>query len=296
MKKDIKVGFICGGERQIITAKKIASYGYETVLYGFDKYSGDFGLCTRIKNLSDLISMSDVLILPLPATSDGMSVNAPFSEKTINLSEIFTANCDNKLFLYGGCGNIIEKYASEHKLHAFDYYGIEKLKLKNALLTVEGVIEIALREMKSSLYESKCLVVGYGRIGKILSERLKAFGAEVYASARKKEKLTDAEMNGIIPVKNEELPSAAEKCSLIVNTVPAKVIDESVLCKTSESTLIIDVASKPGGVDFDEAKKRNINVIWALELPGKTAPETAGRFIAETLDGIIKENADFFGG
>ena len=146
--------------------------------------------------------------------------------------------------------------------------------------------------MKSSLYECKCLVAGYGRIGKVLSERLKAFGAEVYASARRKEKLDEAKRNGIIPVKNEELPLAAEKCNLIVNTVPARVIDEKVLSKTDADTLIIDVASKPGGVDFDEAKKRNMNVIWALELPGKTAPETAGRFVSETLDGIIK---DIFG-
>ncbi|MBO4343448.1 MAG: hypothetical protein J5844_02210, partial [Clostridia bacterium] len=215
MKTDIKVGFLGGTERQIISAKKIASYGYETAVCGFEKYNGNFGLCTRIKNLSDLALMSDVLILPLPATTDGKTVNAPFSEKSINLSEVFSAKLENKPVLYGNCGNIIEKYASEYNIRTFDYY-VEELKNKNAVLTAEGVIEIALREMKSSLYESKCLVAGYGRIGRVLSERLKAFGTEVYASARRKEKLEEAKRNGINPVKNEELPLAAEKCGLIV--------------------------------------------------------------------------------
>ncbi len=295
MKTDIIAGFLCGDERQTACARKLADMGYECAVCGFEKYKGDLGLCTKIKNIADLVEMSDVLVLPLPATTDGITVNAPFSEKTIYLSDIFPEKYDKKLLLYGN-SKIIEKYANEYNIKSFDYCEREDLILKNALLTAEGVIGIALSEMKESLYESKCLVVGYGRIGKILSQRLKAFGAKVFASSRKAEKLFDAEMNGIVPVKNENLKKAVKNCSLIVNTVPQVIIDESVLREIDEKTLIIDVASKPGGIDFEKARNRKLNVIWALGLPGKTAPETAGRFEAETLDEIITENAQIFGG
>ena len=47
--------------------------------------------------------------------------------------------------------------------------------------------------------------------------------------------------------------------------------------------LILDLASKPGGVDWDAAQALGRRVVWALSLPGKTAPFTAGEIIAKTI-------------
>ena len=80
-----------------------------------------------------------------------------------------------------------------------------------------------------------------------------------------------------------------EKFDLIINTVPAKVLEESILKQVRKDTLIIDLASKPGGVDFETAKELGLNTIWALSLPGKVAPVTAGRIIYETIENMIEE-------
>ncbi len=47
--------------------------------------------------------------------------------------------------------------------------------------------------------------------------------------------------------------------------------------------LLIDLASKPGGIDQEEAKKQDLKSIWALALPGKVAPVTTAKFIKDTI-------------
>ena len=44
-----------------------------------------------------------------------------------------------------------------------------------------------------------------------------------------------------------------------------------------------------GGVDFEAAKEAGVKVIWALSLPGKTAPITAGKIIKDTILNILNE-------
>ena len=69
------------------------------------------------------------------------------------------------------------------------------------------------------------------------------------------------------------------------------IINGSMLRQLREDCLIIDLASKPGGVDFESAKRLGRNVIWALSLPGKTAPLTAGNIIRDTINNILNEQA-----
>ena len=71
------------------------------------------------------------------------------------------------------------------------------------------------------------------------------------------------------------------KFDLIFNTIPKLIIDADMLSKIGKRTLVIDLASVPGGVDFEAARKMGVKVIWALSLPGKVAPDTAGDIIAQ---------------
>ena len=57
----------------------------------------------------------------------------------------------------------------------------------------------------------------------------------------------------------------------------------------NEKSIIIDLASRPGGVDFDYGKKIGKRIIWALSLPGKVAPVTAGRIIYNTVVTLLNE-------
>ena len=161
--------------------------------------------------------------------------------------------------------------------------------IPNAVPTAEGAIEIAIAETPFTIHGSKSLVLGYGKIGKILSKDLYALGAQTYVEARKYADLAMIEGHGYEPLPLDNLKDHIHEFDIIFNTIPSLILDDEILAKVKKDALIIDLASKPGGIDFDAAKSYGLKVIWALSLPGKIAPVSSGAIIKDTIMNIIKE-------
>ena len=161
--------------------------------------------------------------------------------------------------------------------------------IPNAVPTAEGAIEIAIAETPFTIHGSKSLVLGYGKIGKILSKDLYALGAQTYVEARKYADLAMIEGHGYEPLPLDNLKDHIHEFDIIFNTIPSLILDDEILTKVKKDALIIDLASKPGGIDFDAAKSYGLKVIWALSLPGKIAPVSSGAIIKDTIMNIIKE-------
>ena len=136
-----------------------------------------------------------------------------------------------------------------------------------AVPSAEGAIQIAMEETARTLHGTAALVIGYGRIGMALAPRLRGLGMDVTVCARRCETRALAEMQGFAAVPMEQLPAAAKAAPVIFNTVPALVLDETVLKGLPQETLVIDLASRPGGTDFEAAKRLRTRVVWALSLP-----------------------------
>ncbi len=128
----------------------------------------------------------------------------------------------------------------------------------NAVPTAEGAIEIAISETPVTIHGSKCLVMGYGKIGKILSKDLFGMGAQTYAMARKHADLAMIESHGYEPLPFTSLKERVGDFDIIFNTVPAMVMDDAVLSRVRKDALVIDLASKPGGAGFYLDKIINI--------------------------------------
>ena len=148
---------------------------------------------------------------------------------------------------------------------------------------------MALSEMPITLHDSKALILGYGRIGKVLAKMLDAFGADVGVCARRFESLAWIHTMGFKGIKLCSLADNINKYDVIFNTIPSMVLDKQILRNINKKSLIIDLASKPGGVDFDTARQFGLHVIWALSLPGKVAPVTSGKIIKNTVLNIVTE-------
>ena len=56
-----------------------------------------------------------------------------------------------------------------------------------------------------------------------------------------------------------------------------------------KKSLIVDLASKPGGTDFAAARRLGHTALHALSLPTVWAPETAGEVLARTVQAILQE-------
>lgn len=264
----------------------IKVYGLSHNLFADNVYITDsLGSCT---------AGADVIVLPLPFSTDAPSIpdrriNAPLFDKPIYINNLTDCVGQDTIIFAGKADAEFTDLCSCKNLTVIDYANREELAVMNAIPTAEGAIEVAMSNTPFTIHGSRCLVVGYGKIGKILSSRLSSLGAKVTASARRCSDLAWIEANGFKSVHTSDLSSVADEFDIIFNTVPKVVLDFRVISKTKPDVLIIDLASKPGGVDFEVAHELGRKTISALSLPGRVAPDTAGLIIKNTLINILEE-------
>jgi dipicolinate synthase subunit A len=235
------------------------------------------------------VELADCVVLPLPVAGDGAALNAPLSESAHPLAQVLDALRPGQLICAGRVDPETARLARERGLCLRDYFAREELAVANAVPTVEGALQIAMEELPTTVHSARTLVIGYGRLGRLLAHRFSALGARVSVSARRWEDLAWAEAFGYGVEQTDRLEGWLCGYDLIVNTVPAPVLGRARLGELKEDCLVIDLASKPGGVDLQAAGELGVKVIWALSLPGKVAPVTAARAILRTVYNMISE-------
>lgn len=219
------------------------------------------------------IDKCDILILPFPAIKNNL-INAPYSKTDILPSQlnIFTNN-NTKIF-----GGNLPKDLLPNNI-VYDYAKNENLTYYNAFLTAEAAIGIAINNSKKSLFESKILITGMGRISKNLSLILKAFNSKITICARKETDRAFANTLGFGSIDFSTLKNNIDGFDFVFNTVPNIIFDYEILNNANKETLFIDLASAPGGFE----KNNELNIITALALPGKYSPQSAARIIYKTI-------------
>ena len=283
--------FVGGDMRQIRAVNRISENDIKVSVLGFSKSDKEkFSDKVKfIESIDDLNKDFTAVVLPLPYTVDGININMSEEVQKITVVDFVEGLEQNTVLLAGKCDRNLLNLAKAQGVSVVDYFDREELKILNAIPTAEGAIQIAMEEVPHTVHSSRCLIIGNGRIGKILAKMLDGIGADVTVAARKNRDRIQAFAFGIksIPVCN--LYEEIGNFDIIFNTVPSLILDSDMLTKTGRNALIVDLASRPGGVDFETARKMGIKVIWALSLPGKVAPDTAGDIIGKTILNILDE-------
>lgn len=276
---------IIGGDLRIVKlVDMLNADGYNVYTYGLEQANiDDIQKCKSIEEVSE---KSDIIISSIPFTSDGVNVNTPFSKNKISIEEV-AKYIKGKTFIAGRIEEELYQKFSETKV--IDLLKREELTVLNTIATAEGTIQIAMEESTKTLHGSKILVMGFGRVSKILSNMLKGIGAEVYCETRTTVNCAWIKAYGYNPILLDELDEELNKFDVIINTIPHIILNKERLKKVKKDCIIIDIASNPGGVDRNSAKELGIKMIWALSLPGRVAPITSAEFIKETLENIIKD-------
>lgn len=277
---DIKSFAVLGGDRRMLyCARALADDGFIVTAAGFSGQANRMML-TELEP-EEAVSGCEGIILPLPASKDGVNVFAPMSEKPVPLFPLLN-DCKKVIF----CGMSSVKDMPLKGDRVFCYSSRDDFKAANALPTAEGAVAAAMREYDGAISSSRMLVIGYGRIGRVLSSMLRGMGASVNVSARKPCDLEMIHSAGLIPQYTDHLSG---RFDIIFNTVPALVLDSRTLARIIPGGIIIDLASMPGGVDDEAAKRLGIRVYHELSLPGRVAPKTAGEIIRKAVMNIIRE-------
>ncbi len=269
---------VAGGDlRQVYAANELSRAGHEVSVLGFDE---GLPFDVSIKEC-EYISKAELVVLPL-GIKKGEFLNTPLSAEKISF-EKFLEQLSKGCTISGGNMSEEEKLLLQGRGFAVsDYFKVEELTAANAVLTAEAALQIAMTE-PISLWNSSCLILGYGRIGRALAKLLVSFGAEVTVMARDAGQRFWADWEGTKAIRQEQLPFVLGKQNFIFNTVPNPLLKEKELTLTSEEVLILELASKPYGIDREAAEKLGRQYILASGLPGKHSPKTAGKLIAKTV-------------
>ena len=287
----IKEFAIIGGDlRTIKLAKILAKEGNMVYTYGLEKAeelkeNKNIIFCEK---LIEAVKKVQVVIGPIPFSSDGININMPFSEGKLSVRE-FMHNLNAKILIAGTIAPNVYELANDEYIEIVDIMKREELAVLNTIATAEGAIEIAIANTNKILHGSNVLVLGFGRIGKVLARKLAGLATKVTCAARQEEDLAWIKAYGHKATNINLIGKNLSEFDVIINTVPQMILTAEKMEYVKPECLLIDLASNPGGIDKKAAKEKGLQLVWALALPGKVAPTTTAEFIKDTIYNILKE-------
>ncbi len=269
---ETKFAIIGGDLRMIKLAKLLAKEKVIIYTYGLEeaeelKNEKNIKICYT---LNEAMEEVETIIGPIPFSADGTNINTKFSKKQIPWQELM-GKVQNKKLIAGSIKQEIQKEAKENKIEIIDLMEQEELAILNAISTAEGAIEIAMQNTLKTIHGSNILILGFGRIGKVLAKKLEGLSAKVTCAVRKQEDLAWIKAYGYKGTNINTLKENLAQYDIIINTVPHLILTTENLKYVDKEAVIIDLASKPGGADEQEIKRLGLKFIWGLALPRKSS-------------------------
>lgn len=152
---------------------------------------------------------------------------------------------------------------------------------QNADITARCALRLVGGRLEETLAGLPVLILGWGRIGKCLGRHLRSLGAEVCVFARNPKDRGLLAALGYKALDRAEMLAVLPGVKLVFNTAPELVLSEA--DTQSCGALLVDLASRRGIGDP--------RALWARGLPGKLAPLSSGRLMAQTVCRLWKEGA-----
>lgn len=267
---------ILGGDIRLRYTADMLGRDHEVYTYGQ----------SRLDMLPD--EKCDAVILGLPASRDGVNVNAPLCDTAIPLGCITKFLKPHGILIGGMISPAVRKFCAENEFFCEDHYTEESVMLRNAVPSAEGALAVGINATSEQLLGQKVLILGFGRIASQLAVYLTAMGSEVIVVARSREKRAKARMLGCRATGFDVLCDILPEVTLIYNTVPCAVIGEEELLSFDDEAVYVELASSSG---IEKTALKNYDgtakIINAGGLPAKTAPKTAGEIIADAVEEIL---------
>ena len=283
----MKFAVIGGDKRSALLCLLLAEDGHRVHSFALEKAELPAEI-PKAHCLQGCVYGADCVILPVPA-ENGRMVNTPLSEEKLSCEELVSALWPGQVLCGGRFSDDVCLMAGAEGLRLEDLMSRQDFTVGNAAVTAEAAAALLMHSTERALLGSRVLICGWGRIAKLLALRLAALGASVCIAARRAGSRAMAEYLGFDSCEIRALPSRIGDFDFVVNTVPARIIGEESLCCAAEDTLLLELASAPGGFDRTLAENIGLRVISAPGLPGRYAPYTAAALIKNAVYAIMSE-------
>ncbi|GGB30712.1 dipicolinic acid synthetase subunit A [Virgibacillus dakarensis] len=262
-------------------------------LVGFDKLEQGF---TGLKQVDfhDLEPEKlDAVVLPITGTNQNGEIETVFSDQQIKLTKDWFQKLRPSTLIFTGITNdYLTSLTNELNLQLTALFDRDDVAIYNSIPTAEGTIMMAIEHTDYTIHSSRVIVVGFGRVGNTVANKFSALGAKVSVCARSIKDLARITEMGLTAIPLDDLPKHTEACDLLINTIPAFVIKKDSIQQLPSHALIFDLASKPGGTDFEYAEKRGIKAILSRSLPGIVAPKTSGKILADVIKQFLQNGKE----
>ena len=243
----------------------------------------------NIENLD--ISLYDVIIFPVNGVQDNYLLKTPFDDEQIHLDlSLLSASKPNALIFTGIRTKWLDDILKTSNKECIALMEDNDVKKENSIPTVEGIIGDLVYNTPSTINQANILVLGYGNIGKLLVEKLRALDANVAVGVMLEndfEYLKKQDINTFYTNDHQLFSDAIKQSQIIINTVPSLMLNKDFLDLVGENAYILDIASAPHGVDKDYADEKCLNHKLSLGIPALVAPKTAGLILYKKINKMI---------
>jgi dipicolinate synthase subunit A len=287
----MQIAVIGGDARQLEIIRQLTEHDAKLSLIGFEQLDHAFTGATKEKINEIDFSVQDALILPVRGTDAKGQVDTIFSSEKVFLTKEMLEKLPQHAIIFTGISNsYLDDITKEADRRLIKLFERDDVAIYNSIPTVEGTIMMVIQHTDFTIHGSKVAVLGLGRVGVTVARTFQALGAKVKVGARKSEHIARITEMGLTAFHLNDLESNVKDTDICINTIPTSIVTASVISKMPTHTLIIDLASKPGGTDFRYAEKRGIKALLAPSLPGIVAPKTAGQILANVLIKLLRED------
>lgn len=281
-----RIAVLGGDDRELVVIPELLRRGAQVRVVGFqpDQLPENAEI---YDSPEDAVEGVDTVIMPMPGTDAEGVIRAIYSSKKVIFSQDLAAKLKGKPVFIGVAKPYLKNLCKSQQVQLIEIAELDDIAILNSIPTAEGAIQLAMQETPYTIHNSRCFVLGYGRCGVTLARTLKNLGAITFVAARSDRDLARIFEQCLEPIPFSALEDKISQADIVFNTIPAMVLDAQVLKKVKKNALVIDLASAPGGTDFRAAEELGIKAILAPGLPGKVAPETAGKILADILPRLI---------
>lgn len=288
MLKSKRIALIGGDERYLQIINHLAEKNAELYIDGFTEIEFQHTNIHHYQTDKIKFNQIDAIVLPVLGMDAKGQINLHYPEEKKTLTEQMINETPNHCVIYTGTANdYLIDLAKKCNRELIILFERDDIAILNSIPTAEATLQIAMEKTKFTIHGANILITGFGRIGITIARLFHQVGAHVTVAARKQADFARIREMRMHPIHTNQLNNAVEHNDICVNTVPQLLFTKDIVKLMKKDTLIIDVASKPGGTDFDATEEKGIKAIHALGLPGSVAPKTAGNIIAHTIAELV---------
>lgn len=267
--KNMSMAILAGDWRQVYMARYLAAHGCQVALFAPASPIQDFPL---LASVTEACQNYTTLIGPVP-----------FFLSEARTEELKEGLHSEHLLAGGNLPEEISAYCQQQKIACYDFMQSPTLALYNAEITAEGMIAQLLQQTPFILQKKQILLLGYGKCGAALATKLRGMDAIVLVYDHDPVRQALAAAYGFTVLTRKQLSSIADQVDVVVNSVPAPILNGKDYQRFAKHCVLFDLASGTQGLDLELAQQQQLSAYRCPGLPGKIAPKTAGEALGRDL-------------